>query len=406
VSRGSPAVERHTASVAARNLRAVKSGGIDTFWTVEERQQFYSWFYERAAVEKKSEIRWPLAAAVISYRVHLYGSVECVATLGHSSNTLRAFLRRANQCIFDDALPKLQLLWDTDTSISAMRTTGQSAIDWDARILSEEQNLIQPLYEELSKDDLKRLQILASQTGPTIAFGLRLYDDTVRQVLSGPGRVARPVKPFDGYLLSPSQRWRYGMTMAAAISSLIVRGSLPTQMPIPQAEYIDRTALMKVDHYPRLHLFEAINQGRRSTYAASQAADLMQTFTPLEQHAFLGHHRFRLPVQRAAMPWAELRRGMITFTADLTAQLEMLDTFPGRNWSATNYSDIRPMITKAPPAQKAPLRSDRWRSVFAAVCDNRSILTAVDDLGIENSERKAWVDAERAYIHRDNKAAN
>src|SRR5262249_22451809 len=216
---------------------------------------------------------WPLAAAVIAYQINLCNCIESVATLGYSSDTLRAFLRRANQCIFDDVLPKLQYLWNINLGASARPLTGRSAIDWDAQVLSEEQSLIQPLYDDLSGDDLKRLQILACQTGPAMAFGSRLYDDTVRQVLSGPGRVAKTVKPFDGDLLSASQRWRYGMTMAAAASDLIVEGGMPTQMPRPGKEYLDGTALKGVDKYPRLHMFEAATEGPKRATIISRIVD-------------------------------------------------------------------------------------------------------------------------------------
>lgn len=387
------------ASSHTRNLHVAESGKFETFRTIRERQQFYLWFYQRAMIERGHQIRWPLAAALVAYQVHLCNSVENVVTFGYSSDTLRAFLHRANQCIFDDVLPKLQDLWIINQSMSAGPLTGQSAIDWDAKLLSEEQNLIQPLYDGLSRDDLKRLRILASQTGPAIVVGSRLYDRTLRRVLTGPGRIVKAVRPFDGDLLSASQRWRYGMTLAAGASNLTVDGRIPVRMPTPAHEYLDGTALKNVDTHPRLHMFDALIEGANRATTSSRIANLMQTFTLFEQRAFLSDHRFRVMARKAGMPWAELRRGVAAFTVDLRAQLELLDTFPGQNWhSLTSYSDIRPMIIEAPHDQKSLVRGDRWRNVFAAVCDDTTILTAVDDLGIENSERKEWINTRRRLL--------
>jgi hypothetical protein len=390
------AVDHDTTCREARNLRAVTSGKFDEFWTVKERQQFYLWFYERVAIENTCQIRWPLAAAIVAHQVHLCGNVEGVAAFGYSSAKLQAFLRRANQCIFDDALPKLQALWSMDRCAPYSSLTSQSAIDWDVRVLAEEQSLIQPLYEELSDEDVKRLRILASQTGLAMLIGTRIYDNTARQVLTGPGRVAKKIKPFDGNLLSPSERWQYGMTLAANSSNLVVRGRIPAEMPSPRREYSDGSALRVVDTRPRLHMFEALTEAYSRTSSGSEIAELMRRFSASEQRTFLNHDRFRLMAQRACIPWTELRNGMVAFDVDLAAQLELLDIFPGQNWRfGTSYSDIRPMIARASPAQKELIRSDRWRRVFGAICNNSTIVMAIDDLGIENSQRDAWIDAAR-----------
>jgi hypothetical protein len=386
------AVEKKSAEREDRNRQVLTSGRFGTFWEVAERQQFYLWFYEQTLL-KKHHVRWPLAAAVVAYQALLGSEAEIAVQMGVSSQAVQAMLRRGNQVIFDDVLPKLGELWTRTTPLQ-----NQAAIDWDGTLLSEEQNLIQPLYAEVSAADRILVANLAAQRGVMVTIGAWEKSDNIeKDVLTGPGRRAKTPVPFTGDILSVSDRWRFGMSLGQDVSTLDVKGTIPANPPSPRPEYLNGAALATIDVRPRLHQFEALTDTSLGEVSLNaQVSNLMRTFSAAEQKTFLTEPRFKQRAAAQGLPWVDMRRGVVSFKVDLVAQLELLDTYAGANWQfATTYNDIRPMILEAPADQRKMVRGARWRGVFKDVCDDATIVTAVDDLLMVNPERQDWINAEQ-----------
>lgn len=369
-----------------RNSQVLSTGKSDTFWDMNERQQFYLWFYE----QRQDHIRWPLAAAIVAYQAGLGASSQTAVGLGVSSDEIQALLRRANQVIFDDVLPKLRSL-----SESSQQLKDQAAIDWDAGLLSEEQNLIQDLYKDLSPKDIARLRDLAAERGVFVTIGSALTNRVVKDVLSGPRSRALAPKPFTGDLLSVNKRWRYGMELAASASKLVVEGSIPAAMPAPRDEYLNGTALAKIDTRVHLHHFEALADTRIDPpeTPTPKLDQVILAFLIEEQKVFLSLPRFGKIAAAAGYLWIRMFRAVVTFRVNLLMQLEFLDTYHVSRWNGVDYAAIRPMIQAAPQMQRNLIRGGRWRDVFALICNKTSIVTAVNDLGVEEPERTEWINA-------------
>ena len=121
-------------------------GANAEYTQVAQRRDFYWWFYD-AIVAKGGETRWPLAAAIVAGGANevttLSGFSEGV--IGDATNEVQGMMREGNQVIFDNVFPKLKGIYVTPLK-------GKAAMDWDAKTLSEEQNLVQLLYKSASKD--------------------------------------------------------------------------------------------------------------------------------------------------------------------------------------------------------------------------------------------------------------
>lgn len=235
------------------NLLNLRSG---EYTQVAERAAFYWWFYDEVAA-MGHEIRWPLAAAVVAGGANELANRDPAGLDVVRNNAVEALLRRGNQVIFDDVLPKLRELY-----LGPVRT-GADALAWDSQVLIEEQNLIQPLYAGLDPADIDTIESAARQKGVLATAGTALFG-TAR---SGPYNVGGTPPPFPTSLniRVPEDRWRYGMMLAHYFSPGSTRdaaASLTWAMslnpPAPGAAYTDGSKLAEVDRYAGLHAVTAM----------------------------------------------------------------------------------------------------------------------------------------------------
>lgn len=235
------------------NLLNLRSG---EYTQIAERTAFYWWFYNEVAA-MGHEIRWPLAAAVVAGGANELANRDPAGIDFMRNNAVEALLRRGNQVIFDDVLPKLRELY-----LGPVRT-GADALAWDSQVLIEEQNLIQPIYAGLDPADVDTIESAARQEGFFATVGTAVFGGPG----SGPHHVGGAPPPFPTTLniRVPEDRWRYGMMLAhyyAAGSAQDATASLAWAMsltpPTPGAGYTDGSKLAEVDRYAGLHAVTAL----------------------------------------------------------------------------------------------------------------------------------------------------
>src|SRR5262245_45289822 len=229
---------------------------------IVERRDFYLWFYEYAAA-RGYQTRWALAAYVVANGAHQIADMDVshdIAndTLGMAGVELQGVMREGNQVIFDNVLPKLKQL------IDGGRLQGRAALDWDMRILAEEQTLIQPMYSRMSKETISQLDYIARKKR-FAGLGARWTDEDK----AGPGPPGRPgtVPGFDQpSMLSIKDRWMYGMNLGGIFSPLGVPFDPKRDaMPSVGAGYSSGAELAKVDTRANLHLLDAWLNPNRHT---------------------------------------------------------------------------------------------------------------------------------------------
>jgi hypothetical protein len=190
-----------------RNLNAVDSS---QYVKVVERRDFYHWFYEYTA-KQGFTTRWALAAWIVADGAHQVADMD-TTTLGQIGNDtfgvagveLQGAMREGNQDIFDNVLPKLQRL------LAGARLTGQAALEWDKRILAEEQILVQPLYNAMSQQSRDQLNAIARKQGVAVNAGAWVTGGG--KVPAGPYNNGGDVPAFNqASMTNPADRWRYGM---------------------------------------------------------------------------------------------------------------------------------------------------------------------------------------------------
>lgn len=182
------------------NLQQKK--GYKEYSNIEQRADFYSWFQET----NSNGTKWAGAASEVASNINML-TWDSAKALGYSNNEASSFAEKGNRMIFEDAFPKLSAL-SKEGKLSNL-----DAKNWDAKMLSQEQNLIQPLYKNLSSETLNLISAGAKQT----AFG---------------SSWVASVKPFPANksLLSVGERWSYGMkNMGYNVT--------PSQMPPPGVNY-------------------------------------------------------------------------------------------------------------------------------------------------------------------------
>jgi hypothetical protein len=373
------------------NLRNGRNG---EYPNPEMRGAFYRWFYQ-ASTAKGHETRWALAASIVAAGANeiatLSGASEEI--LGTGINELQGMMREGNQIIFDNVFPKLRALYDSPTAV-----TGQAALDWDAKTLSEEQNLVQPLYGAASADALKLLEGIAkgdwlTKAGATIS--------SASSVEKGDGIAPGDVPYFDktGNLKDVAQRYAYGMKLASTFSTVKPSGTLAAAPPPPDAAYLDGSALRAVDTRHNLHFLDAIIDSNVTPDEQEQAVKRLALFTPSEQATFLSSYADR--IARCGMYPYRLLEALTPWKFDLEAQLSFIDAVfkkQGHPWGDIKYSQVKTMITNASPASRKKIKGARWKKIFIDICDDDDIDAAVADLQLDEPERKEWVDAEKSIF--------
>jgi hypothetical protein len=92
---------------------------------------------------------------------------------------------------------------------------------------------------------------------------------------------------------------------------------------------------------------------------------------------------------------------MSTWVANLPVQIRFIDAV-GIPWGSVDYGsgtdDLRPMVRSAPRAGRDAVRGAFFQSIFERVCDDTTIETAANDLGLTGTERTRWIESERAIF--------
>ena len=110
-------------------------------WSASKIGKIY-WFYEYTTALGYST-RWALAAYIVANGAHQIADMDeehelANDLLGMANVELQGAMREGNQVIFDNVLPKLKKLFDGG------QLNGKSALEWDMKVLAEEQTSIQP----------------------------------------------------------------------------------------------------------------------------------------------------------------------------------------------------------------------------------------------------------------------
>lgn len=263
------------------NLNAIDSS---QYVKIVERRDFYKWFYEHTAALGYTT-RWAMAANLVADGAHQIADMDEESpwandALGLASVELQGVMREGNQVIFDNVLPKLKRLLDGGP------LKGKAALKWDMQILAEEQALIQPLYNRMSKKSLGQLDYIARKKR---FAGFGAWWTGGDKVAEGPYNNKGTVPAFSGSDLSTvSARWRYGMDLG---NQFTPGGSgfdpNVNTMPTPDKGYNDGTELSKVDTRANLHQLDAwLNPNRLSRPEGTPGADInsiINRLTPFEK---------------------------------------------------------------------------------------------------------------------------
>jgi hypothetical protein len=119
-----------------------------------------------------------------------------------------------------------------------------------------------------------------------------------------------------------------------------------------------------------------------------QVIALLATLTPAEKISVLtGGYKAKLadPLDRH-----EMARAVINLDFPLAIQLEWVAAAAG-GADELGYGDIRALVTRAPQAQRDVLKTQAWRNWFTAVCNDKTMATAVMDLGFDLKTKLAWM---------------
>lgn len=188
------------------NLNAVDSS---QYVKVVERQDFYEWFYGYTA-DRGYTTRWALAAYIVARGAHEIADMDDAHSVANvvlslANVELQGAMREGNQVIFDNVLPKLKKLLDGGP------LKGPAAVKWDMQVLAEEQTLIQPLYDAMSKESVKQLDYIARKKR-FAGFGASLSggDKVEKDAHQNAGTVPAFGEPD---LTKIEDRWRYGMKL-------------------------------------------------------------------------------------------------------------------------------------------------------------------------------------------------
>ena len=82
---------------------------------------------------------------------------------------------------------------------------------------------------------------------------------------------------------------------------------------------------------------------------------------------------------------------------DLVTQLTWLRSEASARFSL-RYGQVQPLITAASQADRDRLKVPEWKSWFLALCDNRTIFTAMSDLGFDLPTKVEWIRGEASAL--------
>ena len=307
------------------------------------------------------------------------------------TNELQGVARIGNQVIFDDVLPKLRAIWRGPV------LRGADARRSDELVLAEEQSMIQHLYDSTDADTRQRFATIADM-GYTRAW---VGSTVLRQgghISAGAYNRAITTPTFHslvpgGDINTPQDRWRYGMALGGAASTLPSYGAPSAAMPAVGAEYASSAQFDRLNVRPHLHRLDAMLND--TDMEETEIVVQLRALSPLEQRE-LAASPYRLHRLAIGLSFAELKLG-IGSLADmpLDAKLRCLGrSLLDESWATTSYVEIQDMIKLARDANAAfltALHTDAWRSVFLAICDDKTIHTAVADLRLPPAMATDWI---------------
>lgn len=384
-------------------LYNLKANNFRKYKRIIERRDFYRWFY-KYSIDQGCETRWALAASVVAtgaYEVAIMnpGLEDLGSLFGTVSNELQGMMREGNQVIFDNVFPKLR-------ELVTRQLKGRAAFAWDMRTLSEEQTLIQPLYDGVSQATRLQLNRIARLQGLPGAIAHVSPSAEVKEEL--PYIRGGSVPAFTGTALtSIDERWHYGMTLG----NLFTPGGTgydpgADRRPTVSAGYMNGTELSRVRTRPNLHRLDAAldGGGAGSKWLREQVDTLVRRLTPAEQAEFLGDQR--PDGGRYSWYWPGSRAVLLsvlsTWRINLESQMRFLSGYLGGQhdgpWRALQYKEIAPIIRPFSQVEKNRLHTSEWQRIFTLVCDDDSILEAVKDLGLQESLRTQWVTEEQRWF--------
>ncbi len=235
--------EKNTQRWRNANLYNLEHQRNQEYTNPTERAAFYLWFYNHVS-KKGFEVRWPLAAYIVAS-----GAAQ-ISESGIPPNDVQAATRQGNQVIFDDVFPKLDEL----RRGSVLR--GIQAHQWDAQTLSEEQNLVQSMYADVSGEVLARFESYAKKGGSAwIGIMLGLADDSVK---GGTWHYQGVVPAFKGDIRNVEDRYKYGMRLADQYSTHLPGNGAGFSLPrAVGAGYRDGSTYKSLNKYRGLHRLDA-----------------------------------------------------------------------------------------------------------------------------------------------------
>ncbi len=126
----------------------------------------------------------------------------------------------------------------------------------------------------------------------------------------------------------------------------------------------------------------------------TRVLELLAAMTPAEKRTVLASFRSRLA---DVLSFSQMLQAVTILGADLPSALGMLQDASIMT-VAIGYGEIQPLILRAPAPQRLALATPRWQTFFTTVCNNRTIVTAVNDLGFTLVTKLSWVKDEASAL--------
>jgi hypothetical protein len=369
------------------NLLNLRNG---EYTQIAERRDFYKWFYD-ATADKGFETRWALAAYIVAGGMAEMAAVDYSEGVAPITNELQGLARIGNQVIFDDVLPKLRSIY------AGAPLKGADARKRDEQILAEEQELIQHLYTGVTVDAMERFKGMANMTYTRAQIGVWL--GLGGKVAKGKYNVESKVPTFaslvpDGDITKPADRWKYGMALAAKLSTLPDYGKLDP-LPSVGAAYTSGDRFKQLNVRPHLHRIDAMIND--ADIPEPEVIAELKALNHDEQRAFFADV-WRGQRVGNALSFEEMKDAIGALEhMHVSNKMVLLGWALVRSWTSIAYSEVQPMIklaAKHHPEDLVFLHTDQWKKVFLDICDDDTIVDAVRDMQLPDAMATAWVSEE------------
>jgi uncharacterized protein DUF4157 len=275
-------------SFETANLFNLAANDHAQYTRIEERRDFYRWFYNYTSA-MGCTTRWALAASLVANGANQVAHMDPVMDgaaqlVGTVNDELQGMMRIGNQVIFDNVFPKLNRLL---VRARSGPVTGAAALRWDMDTLAEEQTLIQPLYASVSAATIAALNNVARQQGWA---GIGAWATSGARVAAGPYNRGGDMPAFGtgapgASITNVNDRWNYGMQVGAQFAPAPTGFGAGTPMPAVPAGYTSGAELAAVDARHNLHMLEACLDSPRDA-DPTRILSLLRALTPTEQAQF------------------------------------------------------------------------------------------------------------------------